>query len=194
MEEKKKNNGVLIGLLVGIIVMLLVFIALFETKTISFNKKEKEVEEKSKEIIDKAEDIINKTEEQIKEKVYTDEELLKMVTGIWYHTKDNSRYMSSIGTKGFSYGRYQTDGGIYGEIQNVKYISNNIYELTVFSKGCHESNGDVCMDEKDDETYTIKLDISEIESKKIKLNLDGKEYYTLEYIGNTWEEVENNLN
>ena len=50
------------------------------------------------------------------------------------------------------------------------------------------------MDEKDDETYTIKLDISEIESKKIKLNLDGKEYYTLEYIGNTWEEVENNLN
>ncbi|MBQ6495278.1 MAG: hypothetical protein IJI49_04680 [Bacilli bacterium] len=196
MENKNNNNGVIIGLLIGIIVMLLVFIALFETKTISFNKKEKEVEGKTKEIIEKTEDIINKTEEKIEEqtKIYTDQELLNMVTGIWYHTNNNSKYMSSIGNKGFSYGRYQTDGGIYGEINNIKYNSNNIYELTVFSKGCHESNGDVCMEEKDDATYIIKLDISEIDSKKIKLNIDGKEYYTLEYIGKTWEEVENKLN
>ncbi len=192
---KEKNNKVLIGLLIGIIVMLLAFILLFETKLISFNSK---IDNKANEVIDKAEETIEKTEQVIEEKKeekqYTSDELLSIVRGIWTHVDSNNvRYMSAIVKNGFSYGRYQTDGGIYGEIKNVNFIGNNIYELTVFSEGCHESEENFCLEEKEDATYIIKLDIGELESKKIKLNVNGNVYYTLSYIGDNWEEVERNL-
>ena len=124
MEEKKKNNGVLIGLLVGIIIMLLAFILLFETKTISLNTKTEKKESHSKESTNKeVEPQEEKQEEQSKETIYTKEEILNMTKGIWTHFNSNSRYMLNIKDNGFGYGRYQTDGGIYGEITDIKYIS-----------------------------------------------------------------------
>ncbi|MEE3342806.1 MAG: hypothetical protein VZS44_01800 [Bacilli bacterium] len=38
MENKKKNNGIFVGILIGIIIMLLVFVGLFATGNIGFKK------------------------------------------------------------------------------------------------------------------------------------------------------------
>ena len=66
MEEKKKSNGVLIGIIIVIIIMLLSIggFVLFTTNAFSFyNTQQKKIENKAEEIIDKSEEITDKAEE-----------------------------------------------------------------------------------------------------------------------------------
>ena len=58
--EKKKNNGVLIGLLIGIITMILIFSILYITKTISFTSNKENARENN---ITRENNIINNTKQ-----------------------------------------------------------------------------------------------------------------------------------
>ena len=184
--EKKNNNGVLIGLLIGIIIMLLVFIGLFATNTISFNTKETTMNNQTKEN-NQSEKAI-KSNNTVEEKEISKKELVNKLKGIWKHqNEDGVNYAIRVTQdNSFSYGRYGTDGGIYGEIKEIKLISKNIYDLTIFSPSCH---GNDCMSEKEDETYILSIDITNIEQKKFKININNIGYKEYEYVGDTWEEV-----
>lgn len=122
---------------------------------------------------------------------YTKEELFSMVSGIWKYVNENGVnyatrfFINENGELYFSSGRYGTDGGIYGVLEDTLYLNESSYQLTIFSEGCH---GDGCLDETDDATYYAVVDITDINNKKITITInDITNIY--EYVADTWEEA-----
>jgi hypothetical protein len=80
---------------------------------------------------------------------------------------------------------YGTDYGVFGVITDIQHKDGYNYQLTVFSAGCH---GDDCFEERDDTTYNIDIDVSNIDSKNI-IVYDNN----YDYVADTWEEAESSF-
>jgi len=192
--------GIVILVLVGIIIWILLELN-SKDSSINYDVKEPEIMEEP-EIIEEEEDMVednsNSVIEDAPETVYTEDEFFDKVKGIYKYVNENGRnyvirFYKDIyndNKNSFTYGMYGTDGGIGGEITKVEYLSDSVYKLTVFQKGCHEDGKITCMYESEDATYNIDVNISNIDSKKIDIKIDNNNNITCEYVTDNWDEMD----
>lgn len=150
MENQKSYKGV-IALLVVIIIILATLCILFATGTISFNTNKVNENGTNENINDNNQNNNNDNDDNT---VLDFNTILEKINGVWGH----GYYMISIdkSTKQYLQGQYGTDGIIFGTITDINEVSNNKYELEIFSKGC---TGDNCMEEKEDEIKIISIEV-----------------------------------
>ena len=180
----KDKRNILLYIIIVLLIFIIVFLCLLLLKVNTNN---------TSKIENNPENVVDSPEVGKVDVGYTEDEFLNNLSGIWKYVDSNgTNYAIRITSdKGFSYGQYGTDGGIYGNISKFGYLGNKVYSLTVFSPGCH---GDGCLDEMDDASYNIMIDLSYIESKKIGFNINmgaSNNFNYYEYVAKTWEEAEN---
>lgn len=192
MNDKR---NILLYVIIGLLVVIIIFLGILLLKREI--KSDDADEKKNKQIINDTnnEDTSQAIKEVTSSVVLSNDELFLKLVGIWKYVDSNgvnfaTRFTLDSGNFNIGSGRYGTDGGVFGTITDVEYKEDNIYVLTVFSPGCH---GDGCMDESDDVTYYVYIDISDIDNKKIGLNFraGAPDYYSYyEYVADSWEDAE----
>ena len=188
MKDKKNILLVCIIILLLVIIILLgilLFKSYLSVYSDTSNLENNTSNNEDSDIQDNENDVVDTV-------IYNKDEFFDKVEGIWrYVDSDGVNYATAffeneVGEIRFSNGRYGTDGGMYGVLLDIQYMNDSIYHLTIFSEGCH---GDECLEESDDYTYYIDVDITDIDNNKIVITMNSFSY-TYYYVADTWEEAE----
>jgi len=199
MKEKKNIFlYVIITLLVALIVFLGILLVRKDKSLSSEERKDDKVEVQDNNIENDtmpSENLEPDIEEVPQIVIYNRDEVFTKLTGIWKFVYEDGTnyaikvYVDEIGTDRFSLGQYGTDAGIYGEVTDIKHKNDYVYQLTVFSAGCH---GEFCLEESDDTTYSIDIDVSNIDNNEIKVTTNNITN-TYKYVAKTWEDAESSF-
>ena len=190
MNDKR---NILLYVIIGLLVVIIIFLGILLFKKDNNDLKNDDNVESNVDENITSDVVVEDSTPQIS--VYSSDELYNKLKGIWKYVDDNGlnyviRIYDNNGVRGFIFGRYATDGGIFGNITDISYVENNMYKVTVFAPGCH---GEECLYEYDDYTYEINFDVSDIDNRKFSVDIGYNSnggFYTYEYVTDNWDEMD----
>jgi len=186
-KDTKSKKMLILIIILAILILSLVGYIIYDKLNDALNNNSSELNENTNNVednsenltVDKQDVIVNKIEKfkNIDLTSINKNNLLETINGYWYvfdESKD-SIYMTIFDKSSnyFHEAMYRSDDSVSGEVRSIDNLGNNVYRINIYSEGCINSLEENCMYETEPEEFYADVDISELNTGVIYVDLSN---------------------